>query len=237
MYLLDGKVPYTLATGNHDFGTNGTSDVRNSDLFNQYFPYSKYSKEKTFGGAFEVGKMDNTWRVFKAGGNKWLILTLEFGPRNVVLDWANEVVKQHPKHTVIINTHAYMYSDDTRMGEGDRWLPHRYGMGKETGANAVNNGEEIWEKLVSLHSNIMFVFSGHVLNDGAGKLVSKGMHGNEVYQMLANYQKGVKGLEGDEGFFRIVTIDAKNREIDVKTYSPRLQQYKTEEDHQFVFRH
>lgn len=95
-----------------------------------------------------------------------------------------------------------MYSDDTRMGEGDRWLPQKYGLGKDTGENAVNNGEQMWDKLVSKYPNILFVFSGHVLNGGVGTLVSIGEQGNKVYQMLANFQDGVKGTNrGQTGFF------------------------------------
>lgn len=33
-----------------------------------------------------------------------------------------------------------------------------------------------------------FVFNGHVLDTGAGRLVGVGDHGNRVYQILANYQ-------------------------------------------------
>jgi len=62
------------------------------------------------------------------------------------------------------------------MGEGDRWLPQKYGLGKDTGENAVNNGEQMWDKLVSKYPNILFVFSGHVLNSGVGTLVSIGDH-------------------------------------------------------------
>jgi 3',5'-cyclic AMP phosphodiesterase CpdA len=226
MSLMDGKIPYTFAPGNHDL--EGNAKRRSSDLFNTWFPYSKYSAMPGFGGAFETGKMDNTWHTFKAGGRKWLILSLEFGPRNSVLAWANSVVRQHPKHKIIYNMHAYMYSDDTRMGEGDGWLPQDYGVGADTGVNAVNNGEQIWEKLVSRHKNSMFVFSGHVLNDGTGRLVSNG-----VYQILANYQEGVKGSEkGGNGFLRIVTV--KKRTIEVQTYSPWLNIFRTEPDQQFT---
>ncbi len=235
MSLLDGKAPYTVVTGNHDIGNGGKSDIRETELFNRYFPYEKYSKTKNFGGAYESGKMDNTWHTFKAGGYKWLILSLEFGPRNCVIDWADGVIKQHPGHKVIINTHAYMYSDDTRMGEGDKWLPQNYGLGKETGANAVNDGEQMWSKLVSRYPNIIFVFSGHVLNDGVGTLVSEGVNGNKVYQMLANYQRGVEGIKGDEGWFRILTIDTRTGKVDVKTYSPFLKEYQTQPDQQFIF--
>ena len=191
MNILDNQVPYAFVMGNHDLGNN--SDKRDSKLFNEYFPYIKHSQMRHFGGAFEEGKMDNVWYSFKAGGLEWLVLCLEFGPRNMVLDWAGKVIDSHPTYKVIINTHAYMYSDDTRMGTNDCWLPQEYGIGKDTGENTVNNGEQIWDKLIKKYPNILFVFSGHVLNDGTGTLVSTGIHGNKVYQMLANYQDGVEG--------------------------------------------
>lgn len=232
--ILDGKLPYTFIPGNHDIGNN--SDVRNTDKMNQYFPYEKYSKTPNFGGAFEVGKMDNTWHTFDAGGMKWLILSIEFGPRNAVLRWAEEIVKSHPKHKVIVNTHAYMYSDNTRMGEGDTWLPQSYGIGKDTGDDAANDGEQMWEKLISKYKNILLVVSGHVLHSGIGTLVSKGENGNKVYQMLANYQWGVEDAEeGKTGKIRILTIDPKKGEIDVKTYSPYTGKYDTRINQQFKF--
>lgn len=240
MSLLDGKLPVTVVPGNHDTGEKpgGRSDVRNNDLFNKHFPYEKYSRMKTFGGAFETGKMENTWHTFKAGGYKWLILSLEFGPRNRVLDWAAGVIEAHPRHKVILNTHAYMYSDNTRMGSGNpqKWLPQGYGLGKATGADAVNNGEQIWEKLLSKYPNVIFAFSGHVLNEGTGRLVSTGVHGNSVYQMLANFQGGViNTVKGGNGFLRLVTVDPKKKKISVQTYSPYVDEYKTEDTQQFEY--
>lgn len=241
MQMLDGKIPYCFVYGNHDAGSGPkkNSDVRNTTLFNRYFPYSKFSKSSHFGGAFETGKMDNAWFEFKAAGKKWMILNLEFGPRNKVLDWATSVVSAHPQHKVIINTHAYMYSDDTRMSEAreHKWRPQSYGLGKDaTGEEAVNDGEQMWEKLVSRHKNIVFVFSGHVLNDGTGRLVSTGVHGNKVYQVLANYQAGVQGtVKGGNGFLRLVTIIPKAKKVLVKTYSPYTNEYKTDNAQQFTF--
>lgn len=234
MQKMDGKVPYSFVPGNHDLGRN--SDVRDSELLNRYFPYDHYSRLPHFGGAFESGKTDNTWHTFSGGGKKWLVLSLEFGPRNEVLQWANTVIAAHPRHLVIINTHAYMYSDSTRMGEGDSWLPQGYGLGKDTGAKAPNNGEQMWEKLVSRHPGVLMVFSGHVLHGGTGTLVSEGKHGNKVYQMLANYQQGVKGSEnGGNGFLRILTVDVKRKEIRVQTYSPYLDRFMTDAGQSFIF--
>jgi hypothetical protein len=233
LFLMDNKVPYTFVAGNHDLGPKGAGSNRDSELMNQYLPYEKYSRMQGFGGAFEPGKMDNTWHTFKAGGYHWLILSLEFGPRNKVLEWANDVIASHPRHKVIINTHAYMYSDNTRMSpiRGHNWVPQRYGVGKQTGEDEVNDGEMMWEKLISRHPNIMLVFSGHVLNSGVGKEISIGKHGNPVYQMLANYQMGTKG---GNGFLRIIRIDTKQGNISVKTYSPYINEYNKDPEHQFV---
>jgi mannan endo-1,4-beta-mannosidase len=233
-FILDDKIPYTFVPGNHDMGND--ADIRNTDNFNRYFPYDKYVHTSHFGGAFQTDKMDNTWHTFTAGGIQWLILSLEFGTRNGVLEWAEKVIKKHPAHKVIINTHDYMYSDNTRMGNGDDWLPQSYGIGKEMGENAVNNGEQIWEKLISRYKNIFMVLSGHVLHSGTGTLVSKGKHGNDVYQMLANYQEGVEGVtKGGNGYMRIITIDIKKKIMDVKTYSPYINYYNTAPNQQFTF--
>lgn len=235
--LMDNKVPYTFVAGNHDNGEGGKTKTRNTDLLNRYLPYQKYKKSSSLKGVYEPGKMDNTWHTFRAGGYNWSIFSLEFGPRDSVLQWASEIIQTHPKHKVIINTHAYMYSDDTRMGEGKghKWLPQNYGIGKNANPGSVNDAEQMWDKLVKKHANILFVFSGHVLNDGTGYLVSEGDHGNKVYQMLANYQGGVKGsVNGGNGFLRKITMDTKKGTISVKSYSPYINEYKTGVNQQFV---
>lgn len=235
MTRLDGVVPYVVAVGNHDLGENGHTQDRNSTLFNRFFPYEKYSREPYFGGAYEPGKMENIWCTFHAGGIDWLVLSLEFGPRDEVLNWAGEVVAAHPHHKVIVNTHAYLYSDDKLMGPGHEWLPQSYGVGSGSVPGAVNNGQEMWDKFVSRYPNIAFVFCGHVLNDGTGCLVSEGVHGNKVCQILANYQGGTIGcVNGGNGFLRIVDVDVAQGKVSVRSYSPYTDTYRTEPDQQFV---
>lgn len=236
---LNEKVPYVLAAGNHDMGSadGKFADVRNSNLFNSYFPFTKMAKLPGFVAAAEEGKIDNAYYIFKAGKINWLVITLEFGPRNSILDWANRIIDKYPEHSVIINTHSYMYSDSTRQGPGDNWRPQAYGVGKDKGDSSVNDGEQIWEKLVSIHSNVRFVFSGHVLNSGLGTLVSINNEGYPVYQMLANYQEGVKGsVKGGNGWLRILDFDLKKKTLKVSTYSPYINEYMNSPGQQFIIK-
>ncbi|QNL51225.1 metallophosphoesterase [Olivibacter sp. SDN3] len=233
---LDNKVPYVLAVGNHDMGSGpgNFADERNTTLFNKYFPLDKMSALPAYGGTFEDQKLDNTYYVLETGRQKWLILSLEFGPREAVLEWANEIVAKHQDKLIILNTHSYMYSDSTRQGYGDNWRAQGYGVGQDEGQDAVNDGEQIWEKFVKKHPNVRFVFSGHILNNGVGTLVSVNDAGFPVYQFLANYQEGVKGsVKGGNGWLRILKLRPKEKRIKVETYSPYINEYMDDEAHSF----
>ena len=88
--LLDDTVPYALSTGNHDYGTNGSTNNRVS-YFNEdkYFGRnSSYAQQPTVGGFCEAGRTDNSYHTFTMGDQDWMILSLEFGPRDNVVDWA-----------------------------------------------------------------------------------------------------------------------------------------------------
>lgn len=236
---LNGKLPYVLAAGNHDMGSadGKFADVRNTEKFNAHFNYSVQSALPGFGGTAEPGKMENAYYLFKTGRINWLVITLEFGPRNSIIQWATELIDRYPHHSVILNTHSYLYSDSTRQGPGDKWRPQAYGVGKDSGDASVNDGEQLWFKLVKRHPNTRFVFSGHVLNNGVGTLVSINDAGFPVYQMLANYQEGVKGsVKGGNGWLRIIDMDFKRKTLSVRTYSPYIDQYMNDPQQQFVIR-
>ncbi|HNQ27300.1 MAG TPA: metallophosphoesterase [Aquaticitalea sp.] len=236
--LLNGKVPYSLALGNHDMGSKpgAFADTRDTQWANTFFPLTNYVKNSNTIAVFPENTIDNSCSEFKILDDKWLVMSLEFGPRNKTIDWANAIIENHPDHKVIINTHAYLFHDNTHLDGNDWALPQHYGVGKLTGDDAVNDGAALWEKLVKKHKNIIMVFTGHITGSGVGVLVSEGDNGNKVYQMLANYQKGVKTVEkGDSGYLRTIKVDKEARTISVKTYSPWLDHYKTEPEQEFTF--
>lgn len=238
MSLLDGMLPYAVAPGNHDYGPGGNAADRQS-LFNDpaYFgPGSPYASQPSLGGQFEAGKTDNTWHTFDGGGQRWLVIALEFAPRDEAVAWAGQVVAEHADLPAILVTHAYLYSDDTiydwaAKGPEQSWNPHAYGVAKQPG-ETVNDGQQLWDKLVSKHKNFRLVFNGHVLNDGTGYRSTRGVAGNPVHQMLANYQFKKEGGEGD---LRLLEFQP-DGDIVVRTYSPVLDRHDRAPDQQFKIR-
>jgi len=228
---LDDEVPYVLAPGNHDLGPGGSAADR-ATLMNAYFPVSDYETQSWFGGVFETDRIENSYAVFDAPSEPWLVIALEFGPRDAVLAWAREVLERHDGMRTLLVTHAYLYSDDTRYDFAARpdqlWSPYSYGVASLPGG--VNDGEEMFQAIVRDFDQVELVVSGHVLNDGLGRLTSEQRDGGLVHQILANYQERELG---GAGFLRLMTFDETGSRVRVGTYSPYLDEWLTDADNQF----
>ena len=214
MHSLDGKVPYCLCLGNHDMGYRKTGNTAGSystandrkTRFNEFFPRKKYAALDHFGGTFD-DSLDNSWWQFERAGMKFLILALEFKPRDEILAWAGKIASSHPEHRAIVLTHSY--------------LDNRNKLTRSGYAVAGNLGVGIWSKLVSKHQNMFLVLCGHVL--GEGLLSTPGEAGNTVHQVLSDYQ----GLHnGGESWLRYMTFHPSENRIEVFTYNPFLDTFR-----------
>jgi len=230
--LRQAAVPHLLVPGNHDIGPWGSATDRTSH-FSDYFIQRN---------ARVAGESENAFLRVTVGEVKWLIVGLEFGPRDAVVEWANEVVARHPDHHAILMTHAYLYADGTRYdwagkGRAQDWNPNGYGVATraEQAPHGVNDGEALWQKLVSRHRQFAFTFNGHVLHDGIGHLESTGP-GGTVHQMLVNYQCGVvpDRRKGGGGFLRLVEVAADGRTLTVRDYSPYYDEWLSDPDRRFT---
>ncbi len=214
MSVLDGKVPYSMCLGNHDMGFEkadnkygGNIGVNRTTLFNQYFPREKFAKRHEFGGTFDPERHDNSWYHFGAAGMKFLIVSLECKPRDEVLEWANQVVSKHHDHRVIVLTHAYLNPKKSRNTSG--------------GVKAKgNSGEQTWQKFVKKHKNIFMVLCGH--HTGEAIRTDAGDHGNQVHQILCDYQ-GMNN--GGESWLRYMTFKPDTNKISIHTYNPALDKF------------
>lgn len=227
LHALDGIVPYALARGNHDLG-GGISRI--GGLMDSYFPAAEFLRYPWFRETFETGRMDNSFLLVEAGGRTWVILALEYGPRDAVLAWADRILTRHANLPAIIVTHAYLYGDNTRYDKVRH--PHQEYNPKDLQLEGgANDGEEMWQKLISRHDNVLFVLSGHVTGDGVGILTSTRPSGTRCHQILANYQS--HGHGGD-GYLRLMRVDPTRGQVSVRTYSPHLDQHLTDRDNQFT---
>lgn len=190
--VLDGKLPYIVAVGNHDY--DRIQPPRSTVLFNRFFPVERFRKMPGFGGNFPADRNDNSFHTFAAGGKKWLILSLNFAPSNQEIAWGNEVVRTHPDHQIILLTHSYLTHTERDVA-----------------------GKILWEQLVRKHPNMSLVFCGHLSTVHAR---AEGAKGNTVCEMLFDWQNDVD--PDFNSYFAVITIDPDAATIASRSYSPAL---------------
>lgn len=166
MSVLDGLLPYTLVLGNHDYQSmlGFGSSTRGADPFNAAFPYDKWSQKEFFGGSFEEGNMDNSYYLFDFDGDKYLIMCLEFMPRDEVLEWFDYIAKKYSDYKIIVTSHNYISLEPNTVNTGKLTDGlTTYGLASLDGASA-NNGVEMFNKLIQNNANIIQGLNGHVGN-------------------------------------------------------------------------
>jgi hypothetical protein len=231
MRELDKVVPYVVVPGNHDYSTAD----RKTMMKNYFAP----SSMPWITGTMKPDEIDNNYTLMDIGPQKWLILGLEFGPRDSVIAWANRILKTYAQYPAILLTHLYLYADGTRyninVGGTDQskstyqnWNPQYYGF---TAAEGINDGEAMWQQLVLPNSNVRLVFCGH--QTGWARLTSTRPDGTTVHQMLSDYQ-WLNGENFGYGYLRIVQLDYASKEIRVRTFSPYLNGFLTDDPNQFT---
>ena len=230
MGLLDGVMPYVMVPGNHDYGPSGDASTRDT-LLNEYFEYEPLSQVPGFGGAFEPGRMDNTFHTIEAWGRRFIILALEWGPRDEVLAWADEVMEAHPDHLGILVTHAFLNNNDRRYDHTDLLHSQSYNPHNYSTRGGVNDGEQIWQRLIRRHRFVM-TLNGHVLGDGTGYLVSETDMGTRCHQMLVNWQMVQQGGEAN---LRLLELLPDGHTVRVHGYSPLHDRFLFAPDQSFEF--
>ena len=238
--VLDGKLPYVLSVGNHDLGKNSSD---RTTMLNEYIKISDNPlNEKIFGGYFEEGRLENAWYHFEYGGRDYIIFSLEFGPRDKVVEWANKIASQYSSQSFILVTHEFIDQESTLFNDGGfashtrpatKNSPYSYGVSK---LGSVNCGQELWEGFVSKYSNFELIFNGHYKaydktgpNPGDVKAIWDALaagyrkdtyeDGRVVHQMLFNAQWASKG---GEGWIRLLEFQPGGKTVKVKTFSPYL---------------
>lgn len=227
---LNNKIDYMLCTGNHDYGINGKCENRNT-LISDFFNKSNLPK------TIETMYPDNFENYFfktKVFDQDIIVYSLEFGPRDKVINWADSVAKANPNSLCFLMTHAYLFKDQQRFnyslfGNKQYLNPHEFGF---SNIENVNDGEELWQKLIINNQNFKFVFCGHMTPDYVGKLISENNKGEKVLQMLYDTQDF---QNGGDGWMQILEFKAKPYLVNVKAYSTITKAWGTKNVEQYIF--
>ncbi|HKU40471.1 MAG TPA: metallophosphoesterase [Polyangiales bacterium] len=228
--LLAAEVPFLVTTGNHDLSPGRQS------LFPKYFSTAELSRFASGAASYEPGEADNSYAILRLADRDWLVMGLEFGPRDAVVAWAAGVLEAHAELPAILFTHAYLYSDGTRYDRHKTphqpYHPDDYAQTPEQG---INDGEDLWNALVVSHENVKLVLSGHVIPDGVARSTITRSSGTSVHQVLANYQQcdvcPCAEVEGGGGYLRLLEFD--DRAIRVTTYSPHYDRWLRDPENEF----
>lgn len=205
-------VPYITVPGNHDYAEANPSS-RDLELYNKYFNAERFKGKLWYCGNYGPGN-ENSFIKFDAAGHRYLIMGLEFSPRDTVLSWAGRVLDSvhktdtdFPSRKFFIVTHGYLTAFGERSTDTSDAGPGTYGL------SADNSGQEIWEKLVSKNQKNYWVISGHHRTSNTSRSPhivykkSTGESGYYVDQLMVNYQQDTNG--GNGYFMRMAfTLDS-----------------------------
>lgn len=219
--MLDHRVPYVLATGNHDYGYV-SAEYRTTQYDKYFSPEQNILNQEALR---EVGPglnglsstVNAAYEFFPRRDQKILIMVLEFGPRDTVVQWAKKVVDmpQYADHNVILLTHVFLDSNSKHIVNQGYKMPD------------TNYGKALFEKLIRPSKNIRMVFSGHIgapndFNGHLGYREDKNAAGKTVYQMTFNAQAMGGGWQGNggDGWLRYLEFLPDGRSVKVRTFSP-----------------
>lgn len=212
---LNGYIPYSLVPGNHDVLLN-----KKLELFNESYAKKTgfyYQHVAANGGFFKNDSVRNTYLTFSVGEIDYIIINLDFGATDDILEWAGSVLDAHPDHRAILTTHGYLNGDGTTLDVTDTYDPTTYD-------KKFNSGEEMWEKLVSKHENIDMMVCGHMHHDSIVCTPREGDAGNTVYQILMDPQTTCKNL-GGLGVIGLMYFTADGSRARVEYYSTVFDKY------------
>lgn len=209
--FFDVEDQLVFCLGNHDYGTNGLSDIRNTNIPPYMIPASDLRM---------VDKdCENYVRYVTLGGVKYGVIELEFATRNKALEWANDVLSNDASTPYIILLHVFLnkkgfiydYKDPNILISGSH---KQYEMSSD-GDNYKNDSREIFDKIVYKNPNVKLIICGHSLTPDYVNVVSeKNVLGKPVYIVMVNYQH-----YGESGNGYIGELDIEGEHYRIRSYS------------------
>ena len=201
-------VPGIPCPGNHDY--DGSDWTSRTTKISTYLPTASMA---TLIAAYQAGVSSNTAHLITVNGRQWLVLALEFWPRDAVVVWALGILAANLGKPTIILTHEAL----TRTGVLS--TPAYYSQS----GTGINFGQDINAKLVVPYPQICLVFSGHDIPYTAKRLTITRDDGSKCSYCYRNTQDYPQG-SGPSGspFLTEVELDEVNNRCGLRYWAPAM---------------
>lgn len=208
---LEHGIPYGIAVGNHDGQGWGPYGYNAFYWYNRCFGVPHFQDRPYYGGHFGTNN-NNHFVLFSAGGLDFIVLDLEFaaGANAAVMNWANGVLRSHANRRAIVVSHSLLYN-----GTDPNNLPFS------------PEGAPIYEG-IKTNTNVFLMLCGHDPQAGLRRMT---FANNTITILRSNYENETNG---GNGWLRTLEFSPSNNLIRVRTYSPLLNEHKTNRIHQFT---
>lgn len=211
---LDNVYAYVLSTGNHDHGLEA-SETRTSQL-SKYFDMSRnfqqwrYHVVSAHTNSEGKATFENTaYEFYDKTWGKLLVISMEFSPRNEVVDWAKKLCNTFKEHKVIILTHSVITTKAKFTADSYKTIGNR--------------GADLNKKLFFECPNIKLVVCGHcaTTKDMTAFRQEKNKEGKNVSILMFNPQ-AISGWfgNGGDGWVQILEFYPDGKTISVRAFSP-----------------
>ena len=176
-----------------------------SSLYEEYFGVSRFEGRSYYGGHYSDNNQNN-YVLFDVGDLHFISISLDYDPDTNELAWAQSILQSYSDRRAIIVSHSILNNP-----AADWTTP---------GLNIYNAVKE--------YPNVFLMLCGHMHYEARR---TDTYNGNTIHTLLADYQDYPNG---GNGWLRIMEFSPSTNEIQVKTYSPWLDEYQTDDDSQFT---
>lgn len=221
--VIPKHIPIIACIGNHDYDwVNNLIPDRYSSLFsNGYITYDNHR----IASCFEEDRTENIIVKCRIGTRIYYFINLEYGPRNEVIEWACNYIKQNRQKQFIILTHEYLTGSGKRINRGS-------GATEQLRNTTFNTPEQLWQNLIKDNDNIRWVLCGH--NGFTAHLQSENNTNRAVSQILFNVQYQP---HGGDGWIQIWEFPKSKDSIFVRTYNTIRHEERMDSTGRFSFKY
>ncbi|MEO8085354.1 MAG: LamG-like jellyroll fold domain-containing protein [Bacteroidota bacterium] len=203
--MLPDGIPYGLNVGNHDQTPTGNV-AGTTTFFNQYFGSARFTGRGYYGGHYST-KNNNNYSLFTASGLDFIVINLEYATTMDpgVITWLRNLLDTYSNRKAIIGSHYILNLNGT------------YGTQGQVIYNSVKD-----------KPNVFMMLAGHVTGESRRQDTYSGSIINTI---MSDFQGWTNG---GNGWLRIMKFSPSTNTINVKTYNPWLNQWKTDAASQFT---